>query len=97
MRVSIRRLQQAIRLFRQYLDRDGVDHVKDRLRAVMEIAGHLRNRDIGIGLVTEGGGQTGRLSDQRLEYQRKLEDLLKRYAKPDLSFIWRERLGLDPE
>jgi hypothetical protein len=97
MRVSIRRLQQAIRLFRQYLDADGATYVKDRLRAVMEIAGELRNRDIGIGLVTDGGGNTVALSNERLQYKHKLEDHLKRYAKPDLSSSWRRKLGLDVE
>jgi CHAD domain-containing protein len=95
MRVSIRRLQQAIRLFRQYLAPAGVEDVKDRLRAVMEIAGELRNRDIAIGLVNDAGGDASHPSKQRQEYQLKLDHVLKRYAKRDMASDWRTKLGLD--
>lgn len=95
MRVSIRRLQQAIRLFKQYLEEDGVTHVKHRLRAIMEVAGELRNRDIAMALVTKAGGDDTELAAQRLAYQKQLETVLKRYAKTHLAQAWREKLGLE--
>ena len=95
MRVSIRRLQQALRLFRQYMKRDGIEYVKDRLRALMTPAGELRNRDIAVGLVDEAGGDTTQVFQQRIEYKQELDSVLKRYAKPELGSVWREKLGLD--
>lgn len=94
MRVAIRRLQQAIRLFKQYLDPKGVKRVKDRLRAVMDIAGELRNRDIAIELVGDEGGDTSELQKQRIECQRMLEQALQGYATPYLAEFWRNELGL---
>lgn len=97
MRVSIRRLQQAIRLFRQYFDSRGFEHVKDRMRAIMEVAGELRNRDIAMKLVADADGDTGELAAQRLAYKEKLDDVLKRYLNSDLSRSWREKLGMDAQ
>ena len=95
MRVSIRRLQQALRLFRQYLKSSGVEYVKERLRAIMQIAGELRNRDIGMELLEKGNSAKEHFAKQRIEYQGELERLLRRYAKDGLLVAWREKLGLD--
>jgi hypothetical protein len=95
MRVAIRRLQQALRLFRQYLKSGGVEHVKTRLRAIMQIAGELRNRDIGIELLADAGAGTAEFAKQRLQYNEQLSDLLKEYANPELLAAWRHKLGLD--
>jgi hypothetical protein len=95
MRVAIRRLQQALRLFRQYLKSGGVEHVKTRLRAIMQIAGELRNRDIGIELLADAGGDTAHFAKQRLAYNQQLSDVLEQYANPQLLEAWRHKLGLD--
>ena len=95
MRVAIRRLQQALRLFRQYLKSRGVKQVKTRLREIMQIAGELRNRDIGIELLEEAGSDPTHFTKQRIHYKQQLSEVLQRYANPELLPAWREKLGLD--
>ena len=46
LRVSIRRLQQALRLFVQYLDEATVLKLRKQLRQLMKAAAEVRNRDI---------------------------------------------------
>ena len=95
MRVAIRRFQQALRLFRQYFEEKGAEKIKTELRSIMEVAGELRNRDIAMGLVTEGGGDAQALFNQRVQLKHKLAEGLKPYAKPDLSLRWRVLLGME--
>lgn len=95
MRVAIRRFQQAIRLFRQYLEENGVEKVKAELRVIMQVAGELRNRDIAMSLVTESDGDVSLLAQQRAELKEQLAAVLRPYAKPGLSTRWRRKLGLN--
>src|SRR5688572_3523082 len=67
MRVSIRRLQQAMRLFSQYLDAKGSDSLKVELRGIMKLAGEVRNRDIAMRLISEAGGEADRFEAERVE------------------------------
>ena len=67
LRVSIRRFQQSMRLFKQYLRGDGVQRIKADLKGVMDLAGELRNRDIAIGLVSKARGATAKLESERAE------------------------------
>lgn len=96
LRVSIRRLQQALRLFDQYLNSRGTDRVKEQLRAVLKGAAEVRNRDIALKLVRSHGADGGvatRLEQDRREQARSFSALLKRESRK--SGKWRARLGLD--
>jgi CHAD domain-containing protein len=95
LRVSIRRFQQSIRLFKQYLRPDGVNLVKKQLKGVMDLAGELRNRDIAIGLVRRARGDTSELASQRDECHRQLQQVLKGLATPYLAEFWKHELGLE--
>jgi CHAD domain-containing protein len=99
VRVSIRRLQQGLRLFRPYLSKSGADKLKVELRAIMDVAGELRNRDIAIELVKEAqnGSETliEDLTTQRATYDQEFVDVLRRHARPDLGARWRSKLGLE--
>jgi hypothetical protein len=97
MRVAIRRLQQALRIFRQYFKASGVKYVKDQLRAIMQIAGELRNQDIGIELVQRkrADAAVGHFKRKRGEYKQDLESLLQQYGVRDFAVDWRQKLGLD--
>ncbi len=55
MRVSIRRLQQALRLFDQFLRGKGVRGLRRELKSIMVPAGELRNCDIALTLTTSRG------------------------------------------
>ena len=95
MRVAIRRLQQALRLFRQYLDAGGQDEVKTSLRAIMQVAGELRNRDIAIDLVAESGGDNTELLAQRTQFEQQLRTTVEDVDAEDLLPRWRGALGLE--
>ena len=95
LRVAIRRFQQALRLFGQYLKAGGVEKIKAKLQVIMEIAGELRNRDIAIGLTTEAGGNAIALADQRAEYDQHLATAVRPLVDPALARKWRRQLGLD--
>jgi CHAD domain-containing protein len=95
MRVSIRRLQQAMRLFRQYLKRSGVKRVRRKLKRVMAAAGELRNYDIAVELVEKIGKQKASdLTTARLASKRALQSTLRQTTEKDLGQKWRTELGL---
>ena len=95
MRVSIRRLQQAMRIFGQYLPERGTKRIKRDLREVMKAAGEVRNRDIALKLLKEDDTVlTKAVQKQRLETKRRLLALLNDLNRPDLSMKWRTRLEL---
>jgi CHAD domain-containing protein len=94
MRVSIRRLQQGLRLFAQYFRKRGVRRVRGELKEIMEPAGELRNFDIAMQLVRRLGSPLPHLSEQRVAAKQRLCDVLTRVAQPDLFERWRGELGI---
>ena len=94
MRVSIRRLQQAMRLFSQYLDAKGSESLKLELRGIMKLAGEVRNRDIATRLVSEAGGDVARFEAERIEFNERLIALLRRHVEAEAPAEWRGHLGL---
>lgn len=94
MRVSIRRLQQAIRLFRQFLRKKGVKKVRADLKQIMTGAGNVRNYDIAIGLVKKARGATDQLQVERAATREQFAASLRTAVKPGLDREWRSALGL---
>ena len=95
MRVSIRRLQQSLRLFAQYVDKAEAKRLRKQLRAFLDAAAEVRNRDIAMMLVTEAGGAPqiiARLERERKTCMRQTIALLRRRAGS--TGKWRARLGL---
>jgi CHAD domain-containing protein len=97
LRVSIRRFQQALRLFAQFLKPGGVEKIKTRLRGIMRIAGELRNLDIAIALTKDAGGNAIVFSDRRADYDQQLANVLRPFVNPMLAHKWRRQLGLEGE
>jgi hypothetical protein len=95
LRVSIRRFQQALRLFGQYLKPGGVEKIKDRLRRIMRIAGELRNLDIATALTSGAGGNAIVFADRRADYDQQLANVLRPLVNPRLADKWRRQLGLE--
>jgi CHAD domain-containing protein len=95
MRVSIRRFQQALRVFHQYLAPKGVKKVRKQLKRVMEAAGELRNRDIAISLATEQPLARAELTKQRESCKLALHKTLTDMCRPGLPAKWRSRLGVN--
>lgn len=96
MRVSIRRLQQGLRLFRQFLDRAEVKRIRRDLREYLRAAAEVRNRDIAMMLAAEvapNAELVHRLDAERKAEMRKLRALLKARARS--AGKWRAKLGLN--
>jgi len=88
LRVSIRRLQQGLRVFAQYLPSKGANKIHRELKHVMELAGEVRNHDIAIALVEKADYDASRLRGKRLAANRKLIDALKRIARLNARSDW---------
>ncbi len=94
VRVSIRRLQQALRLFEQYLKSSGVKRVRKQLRKALTVAGDFRNHDIAIDLIEKSGNDIPALRSARSASKKEFRATLKQITKKDLGVNWRVELGL---
>jgi CHAD domain-containing protein len=94
MRVSIRRLQQGVRLFRQFLPRRGVKRLRKTMKSVMEPAGELRNYDIALELAGPGNPVAASLSEKRAAAAQTLASVVASLAEPGLADRWQAALKL---
>ncbi len=99
LRVSIRRFNQGTRVFRQFFPAREVKKIRRRLRAIMDAAAAVRDRDIALeacaaASVPDSSPLRGELAAQRQAAETEMRDLLKRFEARDYSSRWRARLGL---
>jgi CHAD domain-containing protein len=94
LRVSIRRLQQGLRLFRQYLAKSGVKKVRKQMKRIMEHAGEVRNYDICIELAAKAGRSVPVLSERREAARQLFAATLLDIQSPELHDSWRTALGI---
>jgi len=93
LRVSIRRLQQALRLFIQFFDEAKVLKLRKQLRQLMNAAAEVRNRDISRDLLAKLGAPASlieRLEAERREWLLELRGLARMRAPSGPK--WRDRL-----
>jgi CHAD domain-containing protein len=93
-RVAIRRFDQSIRIFGQYLPHGACRKIQKKLKELMDAAGQVRNRDITLRLMGDAPGMR-ELERQRKEAKQKLSLVLHRLGRPGLSSKWRTSLKLD--
>jgi CHAD domain-containing protein len=94
MRVSIRRLQQVLRVFDQYLSKTGVKHVKKQLKKCLQAAGELRNYDVALEILEKHGSRLPQLKTARTESKKTFRSTLQQITHKDLAVKWRDDLGL---
>ena len=90
LRVSIRRLQQALRVFGQFVDKQASKEIRSKLRDVMHLAGPVRERDIGMQLMTKATLDPGKLAEERTVHSAALQQTISKLK----TGKWRERLGV---
>lgn len=95
LRVSIRRLQQALRIFAQYLPSPGAKKIRRELKQVMDLSGEVRNRDIAISLLEKAQYNTTRFRGERLAAKRNLTRALKRIARLHARSDWQNLLKVE--
>jgi CHAD domain-containing protein len=99
LRVSIRRLAQCLRVFRQFFPREKTRKIRRELEAVMDLASKVRDRDIALQLLANAPPLSDSslrqvLSEERTEAERSLVIALERWNRRSFHKRWRSRLGL---
>jgi len=99
LRVAIRRFEQCLQIFHQFLSGGHKKKIRRRLRKIMELSGEIRNRDIALDLLKQAGlparsALAARLLRERRENQSTLLASFDRWGDRDLFRKWGSRLGL---
>jgi CHAD domain-containing protein len=98
LRVSIRRLSQCLREFRQFFPRHETKKILRQLGKVMDLAAEMRNRDIAIELIGGEGGAAPKfltvLRQERDQAKTKLTRALVQWRRRDFSRKWRPWLAV---
>jgi len=98
LRVAIRRFQQSLEVFQQFLPRGQTKKIRRRLRQIMRLTGAIRNRDIALDLLIEADrAEESVISlwrQEKQQFQAELDQLLGRLSRRDFSAKWDARLGL---
>jgi CHAD domain-containing protein len=99
LRVAIRRFQQFLRVFQQFLPPGKARKIRRELRQIMKLSGEVRNRDIASALIKQSGDGnhsriSSRLAIQRKEAHQELLKSLDRLNERGLARKWHSKLGL---
>jgi CHAD domain-containing protein len=99
LRVAIRRFEQCLQIFHQFLSGGHKKKIRRRLRKIMELSGEIRNRDIALDLLKQAGlparsPLSARLARERRKVQSDLLESFDRWGERDLFRKWGSRLGL---
>jgi len=96
LRVSIRRFTQGLLLFAEFFPKWEAKKIKRMLKRMMQLTSEIRNRDIAIEYLAglNASAHQGRLERERMQYQRRFEEMVRRWSSRDFSAKWRNRLSL---
>ena len=100
LRVAIRRMQQCLRVFRQYLPKHEARRVRRKLKDLLSLAAKVRDHDIALELLGAWGGAGARsklaagLQDERKQREKELLSAVRRASRDNFSRKWRSRLEL---
>jgi CHAD domain-containing protein len=99
LRVSIRRLSQCLRLFGGFFPRGRARRIRRELKALMEQAAQVRNRDVALDLLQKAGIQPpapilARLAQEREREHRLLLESLALWGRRRCFKKWRSQLDL---
>jgi len=98
LRVTIRRLNQAIRIFVPGEQRRDARKIRRMLRKVMDAAGEVRDRDIALQLLAEAqvparAGLMAAIEDQRETARAKVKRKAAKLAGDEFVNKWKTRFG----
>lgn len=96
LRVSIRRFSQGLLLFTEFFPKWEVKKIKRMLKRMMQLTSEIRNRDIALEFLADlnASAHQRRLERERMQYQRRFEQMVRRWSARDFSAKWRNRLSL---
>jgi CHAD domain-containing protein len=94
VRVSIRRLLQALKTFAQYVPEKARHQVHEELRGVLKAAGDVRDCDVLLEMLEDSGVALGPFRKQRTAMKQELLAKIHPLLPPDVSKRWRDELGI---
>lgn len=96
LRVSIRRFSQGLLLFSDFFPKWETKKIKRMLKRMMQLTSEIRNRDIAFEFLIKRQhlNHRQRLQRERLDYERQLSEMLRRWSARDFSAKWRNALSL---
>ena len=99
LRVSIRRLKQCLRTFRQFYPAAGRKRIRRELSALMDLASEVRDRDVALAFLAEARIPAGlplvrTLSEGRHKAEASLTAALRGWSRRGLYKKWRAALGI---
>ena len=95
LRVSIRRLSQCLREFKELLPRKESKKILKQLGKVMDLAAEIRNRDIAMELIRdEEPDFLTNLRQEREQARQQLTRVLVHWRRRDFSREWRQWLAV---
>jgi CHAD domain-containing protein len=94
LRVSMRRLSQAVQLFGSLFPAWEAEEIVKTLKRMMRLTSEVRNRDIALQFLEESKRTRHRvrLRKERLAYQRQFEATILHWSDQDFSAKWRRGL-----
>ena len=97
LRVSIRRLIQGLRLFRDFLPKAEVKQIRKLLRPMIDLTSEVRNRDIAIELISDS--KNTRLKQQirkdRKAWAERFQQAVRQWKTDRLLIQWRNTLEVN--
>lgn len=101
LRVAIRRLTAAMRIFADVAPKAEAKRVRKDLKVIMDPAGMVRELDIALELAEKAGIEAsspllGIMRAQRAEGEQRLLEGIRAAWRRNASMRWRERLQLNP-
>lgn len=99
LRVAIRRFSQCLRLFEQCYPGGHGRKILRKLKAVMQAASAVRDRDVALELMSAAGlapdsKAVTAVKKERKQAERDLMQSIRRTGKSNFSRKWRAKLGL---
>jgi CHAD domain-containing protein len=99
LRVANRRLNECLREFQDFFPHRKAKKVRHELRSMRDLAAEIRNRDVTMELLREGGAPPDlplmkTLTLERKEAKERLLTFLKQRGVRDIAPQWRRRLDL---
>ena len=99
LRVSIRRLIECLRTFRQFFPREEARKIKRRLKKTIDLGSEVRNRDVALGLLRRShlspdAPLLKTIAGERRRAAQALRDELRLWSNKNIQKKWRRKLGL---
>jgi CHAD domain-containing protein len=100
LRVSIRRLSRALRVFRAWFDAGRVKRIRRRLRNLMDRCAAVRNCDVALEVLQAAGSRSpdlvAGLEPERHHMRQNLDRKLETWRRTDRVRRWRGQLRIRP-